>query len=162
MSVEAPPVAPHPSTGGYRLVPPAPLLRPFIETLWVHMVPGGVPDVRLLPDGRMNMVWSSQWGLWLAGPQSHWLNRPVNGPAVVVGARFRPGAAPALLRVPARELVDDRASLSAIDPGLTRRLERRLEGARFEAEALDAYNHELGRRLREPPELDPVVLEAVD
>ncbi len=154
--------APNATTDGYRMVVPAPPLRPFVESLWVHAVPAWLPDLRLLPDGRMQIVWRAGHGAWLVGPKSQWLDHPVSGAFATFGATFRPGAAPALLRVPARELVDGRVALADVDGRLAARLEQRLATAGSHDEALAAFDGELTRHLREPPALDPVVLAAVD
>src|SRR5687767_1996909 len=99
-----------PTTGKrYRTFPPAPPLRPFVECLWVHSVPGPDPreDRRILPDGRIDLVWIRELGTVVAGPQSRHTSRPAPAPLRAVGARFRPGAAPELLRAPASQLLDE-------------------------------------------------------
>jgi AraC-like DNA-binding protein len=79
---------------------------------------------------------------------------------LAVGARFRPGAAPTLLRVPAVELLDDTMPLTAIDVRLARRLDEALLRASDEQGAFDALNRELiGWLERRQP--DPLVGEAV-
>ena len=110
--------------------PPAPL-RPFVECLWVHSIDGADPreDRRILPDGRMDLVWIPEAGTLVAGPQSRHTSRPVPAPLLAVGARFRPGVAPELLRVPARELVDQHVPLEAVRPGLAALLDERLPEA---------------------------------
>ena len=112
----------------YLAVPPPPPLRPFVECLWAHAVPGPAPgdDHRILPDGRIDLVRIRELGLVVAGPQSRHTRRPVAAPMVAFGARFHPGVAPALLRLPASELVDEHVPLAAIDSALAARLETRL------------------------------------
>jgi AraC-like DNA-binding protein len=146
----------------YDFVAPAPPLRPFIESLWVHHIPLGSDNLRLLPDGKMELIWTAGIGVIVNGPQSHWFDRPVPAPLVAFGARFFPGAAPALLRVPAGELVDGRVLLEEIDPLLAVRLDRRLQRARFDDEAFAVFNEELVRRLDLSPPPDPVIRHAVE
>ena len=67
---------------------------------------------RILPDGRVDLVWSAEAGLLVAGPQTQSLLRPFTAPFVVVGARFHPGAAPPALGVPASE--SDRRTCRAL------------------------------------------------
>ena len=144
----------------YLAVPPAPPLRPFVECLWAHAVPGPAPgdDRRILPDGRIDLVWIRELGLVVAGPQSRHTRRPVAAPMVAIGARFHPGVAPALLRLPASELVDEHVPLAAIDSALAARLETRLG---FAGDPLAALEVELLRALGGLPEPDPVTSAAV-
>jgi AraC-like DNA-binding protein len=146
--------------GSYRSVPPAPPLRPFLECLWVNAVPAGGRDGRVLPDGRMDLVWIRGEGVLVAGPQSRYTERPAEAPLVAFGARFHPGAAPSLLRVPASELLDGYVPLDAIDSRLAVRLDARLEAARDARQRLAALELELARRVErlEPP--DAAVREA--
>jgi AraC-like DNA-binding protein len=101
----------------------------------------------------------------VAGPQSRFTRRPVAAPMLAVGARFRPGAAPTLLRVPAVELLDDTMPLTAIDVRVARRLDEALLRASDEQGAFDALNRELTgwleRRQPDPRQPDPLVGEAV-
>jgi AraC-like DNA-binding protein len=147
----------------YAEIAPAPALRPFVECLWVHRIDEPPPEFgrRLLPSGRVDFVWIGDVGVRIAGPQSRYM-RPLELPRILAfGARFRPGAAPYLLRTPATELVDRHVALDAIDPRLARRLDDRLGEARNAGDALSALGAELARRLRtvEPP--PPAVREAV-
>jgi AraC-like DNA-binding protein len=131
-------------------------LRPFVECLWFHSIEDADPreDRRILPDGRMDLVWMAEVGVLVAGPQSRHTSRPVAAPLLAVGARFRPGVAPELLRLPARELVDQYVPLDAVLPGLADRLDARLAAAQ---DPLDALQHELLRSLGEIGDPDPVV-----
>jgi AraC-like DNA-binding protein len=147
--------------GYYRALPPPPSLTPFVECLWVNAVPASRQDGRVLPDGRMDLVWIRGQGVLVAGPQSRHTNRPVGPPLVAFGARFHPGAAPSLLRAPASELLDGYVPLAAFDPRLAARLDARLEDARDDREALGVLGRELTRRLVGLVRPDPAVREAV-
>jgi AraC-like DNA-binding protein len=127
----------------------------------VHSIDGADPagDRRILPDGRMDLVWISELGTLVAGPQSRHTSRPVGAPLLAVGARFRPGVAPALLRVPARELLDRHVPLDAVSPRLARRLDARLADAPDPSAALQA---ELARAVADLAEPDPVVRAATE
>ena len=149
-----------PTTGKrYLTFPPAPPLRPFVECLWVHSVPGPDPreDRRILPDGRIDLVWIPELGTVVAGPQSRHTSRPAPAPLLAVGARFRPGAAPELLRAPASQLLDEHIPLDAVDPALASRLDAVLAGA---PDPLAALEEELSRALDGVREPDPAVQEA--
>jgi AraC-like DNA-binding protein len=140
----------------YRTILPAAPLRPFVECLWTHSIEDADPreDRRILPDGRMDLVWIPEVGVLVAGPQSRHTSRPVPSPLLAVGARFRPGVAPELLRLPARELVDQHVPLDAVLPGLAKRLDARLAAAQ---DPLAALQHELTGILAELGGPDPAV-----
>ena len=90
----------------------------------------------------------------MAGPQSRHTSRPVGAPLLAVGARFWPGTAPQLLRLPASELVDRHVPLDAVRPALAARFDARLAGAR---DPLAVLQHELMRSIADLGEPDPVV-----
>lgn len=140
----------------YITVPPAAPLRRFVECLWIHSIDGADPseDLRILPDGRIDLVWIPELGTLVAGPQSRHTRRPMAAPLLAVGARFHPGAAPELLRLPASEIIDRHVPLAAVRPALASRLDARLAWAR---EPLAAFEQELLRSLDGLTEPDPVV-----
>jgi AraC-like DNA-binding protein len=138
-------------------------LRAFVECLWVHRIDGPPPEEgrRLLPSGRVDLVWIGGLGVRVSGPQSRH-SRPLDlAPMLVFGARFHPGAAPYLLRTPATELVDRHVPLDAIDPQLATRLDDRVGAARDARAALAAFGAELERRLATTVPPPPAVREAV-
>lgn len=108
----------------------------------------------VLPDGCMDLL-RTEGRLLIAGPDTRAF-RPgpgLGGPWA--GVRFRPGAGPALLGVPAHELRDRRVELADLWPGgEARRLTERIDAAPDPAAALE----ELALRLAAaaPPE-DPLV-----
>jgi transcriptional regulator GlxA family with amidase domain len=99
-------------------------------------------------------VWIPELGALVAGPQSRHTSRPVGSPLFAVGARFWPGVAPQLLRVPASELVDRHAPLAAVSPALAARLDARLAVA---GDPLAVMQEELARSLAGLGAPDPVV-----
>jgi AraC-like DNA-binding protein len=137
-------------------------LRRFVECLWVRLLAGAGADGdrRILPDGRIDLVWIRGLGTVIAGPQSRFTTRPAPAPMLAFGARFRPGTASTLLRVPAVELLDDYVPLAAVNARIAARLEEALLRASDESAAFDALNRELlGVLERSRP--DPAVSEAV-
>lgn len=102
----------------------------------------------------MDLVWITGLGTLVAGPQSRHTIRPVGAPLLAVGARFRPGVAPQLLRLRASELVDRHVPLDAVLPGLAARLDARLAEA---GDPLAVLQQELMRSLADLGEPDPVV-----
>ncbi len=80
----------------------------------------------VLPDGCMDLVWTGT-RLLVAGPDTTAV--PADRPAGVrsAGLRFRPGALPSLLGVPASALRDRRVPLADVAPGLDAAVRPRLE-----------------------------------
>jgi AraC-like DNA-binding protein len=155
--------APVNNGSAYAAVAPPAALRPFVERLWLHRIDGPPPTGgrRLLPDGRMHLVWVSGLGVKIAGPQTHY-TRPIDRPQLlVVGATFHPGAAPHLLRTPASAMVNDNVPLDAIDARLAARLDDRLGHARDAREGLAAFGEELSQALRAHADPDPSIRQAV-
>lgn len=147
----------------YVEITPPPALRPFVERLWVHRIEGPPPPEgrRLLPDGRIHMVWIAGVGVQIAGPQTRYAEPLPLERILALGACFHPGAAPALLRTPASAFVDRHVALDAVDPGLARRLDDRLGDAADVAGAIEAFTDELTRSLRAAPARHPVVEQVV-
>lgn len=148
----------------YVEVRPAPVLRRFVERLWVHHIAGQPPPEgrRLLPDGRVHFVWIAGFGLRIAGPTRQPLTPPSLGRMVAFGATFHPGAAPYLLRTPASEMVDRHVDLDAIDPRFAARLDGALSAAPDARAGIAALAQELAQRIDGTDGLpDPAVRAAV-
>jgi AraC-like DNA-binding protein len=147
----------------YVEVAPPVALRQFVERLWIHRIDGPTPadGRRLLPDGRMTLVWIGGLGVRISGPQTSYTERADLPRMVVLGATFLPGTAPQLLRAPAAEFINHHIALDDIDSRLARRLDERLANSITTADALAALADELARYLRTSPSPDPVVRDAV-
>jgi AraC-like DNA-binding protein len=146
----------------YVEVRPPRVLRAFVERFWIHRVAGPPAERRLLPDGRMHLVWIDELGLRVAGPARAPMAHPRLPAILAIGATFHPGAAPYLLRVRASELVDRRVHLDAIDPVLAREVDAALRAASDPRAAVIAFALLLQRhvgRLSDAP--DPAVRHAV-
>ncbi|WBB68929.1 helix-turn-helix domain-containing protein [Micromonospora sp. WMMD812] len=82
--------------------------------LWTSTAPAGGRTTRVLPDGCVDLLWSSAAGLLVAGPdRTAFLSVGVAGERWV-GLRMPPGVGPAVLGVPADELRDSRVPLAAL------------------------------------------------
>jgi AraC-like DNA-binding protein len=148
----------------YVEVAPPRALDAFVERFWIHRVsaPAQPDQRRLLPDGRMHLVWIAELGLRVAGPAQAPMMHPRLPEMLAVGATFHPGAAPYLLRTPASELVDRRVHVDAIDARLARRIDAVLRAASDPWTAVAAFARSLQRRLDGLPDgPDPAVRRAV-
>jgi AraC-like DNA-binding protein len=118
---------------GYReLAPPAPL-RNEIRCLWVSVTPAHEGTVTaVLPDACADLIWQSDVGAYVAGPDTGPNPAPLPPGTVLVGARFRPGAGGPALGVPLSELLDQRVDAADL-PAMPA---RRLPGSLAPAEAM--------------------------
>lgn len=140
--------------GGYEERAPHPRLAQFVVCTWRN--PAGSNRSAVLPDACIDLVWDGT-SVVVAGPDTHAV--PIDNPDVnFVGLRFRPGAAPSFLRVPASELIDVRVSLRELWGGAADELASHL------SEAADSAHHVfegalLRRRAEMPDHLvaDPLV-----
>ncbi|NJP35523.1 helix-turn-helix domain-containing protein [Micromonospora thermarum] len=82
--------------------------------LWTSTVPAGAAPTRVLPDGCVDLLWSSRAGLLVAGPDRTAFVSAGGTGERWVGLRLPPGAGPAVLGVPAVELRDRRVALAAL------------------------------------------------
>lgn len=106
----------------YAETPPTGPLRAVVEVAWQARSGAEPHTQRVLPDGCMDLLLSGG-DVVVAGPDTtaHLATSPAGG--VTTGLRFRSGALPALLGVPADALRDRRVPLSEVlDPGRRRLL----------------------------------------
>ncbi|MER6786134.1 helix-turn-helix domain-containing protein [Streptomyces sp. NPDC000658] len=105
--------------------------------VWTHTPSTEAAAHPVLPDGCMDLLWS-EGKLLVAGPDTR--AHVAEGPSASwSGIRFFPGAAPALLGVPAHELRDRRVRLADLWPAReVRRLSDRIAAAPHPASALEA------------------------
>lgn len=81
--------------------------------IWTRTAAAQAGPVTVFPDGCMDLIWT-EGTLMVAGPDSRAHRAPAARAADFVGIRFAPGTAPALLGVPAVELLDQRVDLAEI------------------------------------------------
>jgi AraC-like DNA-binding protein len=129
----------------YREHAPPPPLAPFVTCSW--QITGGTGSHRVLPDGAMDVLFAAGDGAArVIGPMTRPVVTPPEGPAWIVGVRFRPGAALEMLGVAARELRDDVASARDVWGAAGRTLDARLVNARDAGAARAAIEAELFER----------------
>ena len=141
---------------------PSELLRPFVVCRWTREAAAGDSGstYRILPDGCVDIVWDGQ-AVFVAGPDTRAVVLDQGpGSASYAGVRFRPGAAPVLLGLPASDLRDQRVPLEAIwDAPEVQRLGDRLSLAASTSDASEELGRALVGRLDEA--VDPLVVGAV-
>ena len=74
---------------------------------------GPARTYRIVPDGCVDLIWTGS-ELFVAGPDTR-AQLTTTGPGTLHGVRLRPGAAPALLGLPASEIVNGRPTLTELD-----------------------------------------------
>jgi AraC-like DNA-binding protein len=147
----------------YREDAPPAALAGIVECLWRRdsIAPAPHDHDVVLPDGRVDIVWITDGQALVAGPQTRFLPRPVHAPFVAVGARFEPGVGPALLGIPAHELVDLHVPLTAIGTRPAGRLARALARADGPRDAAAILAWTLAELAQGPKAVDPLVRGAV-
>lgn len=96
--------------------PLLPALRGHVEAAWSVTLPAGAaPHAhRVLPDGCIDIVLRPDRAPAIAGPATRPLLSEMQPGATVRGLRFKPGAAPSVLGVPAGALLDLDVPLDAL------------------------------------------------
>ena len=106
-------------------------LRDLVVCTWVDRPTRSRHPV--LPDACIDIVWDGH-ALQVAGPDTR--PSPLDTQPTFVGIRFRPGAAPGLLGVPANDLVDRSVTLRDLWGPLADTLAERLASAPLDAPRL--------------------------
>jgi AraC-like DNA-binding protein len=94
----------------YREHAPAPDLAGLVACTWERRG-ASAGEVRVLPDGCADLVWSRSGGLRIAGPDTGPVVYELETGYEAAGLRLRPGAAGSVLGIPLAELRDQRAPL---------------------------------------------------
>jgi AraC-like DNA-binding protein len=144
----------------YRGLAPAPELREHLLCTWT-VGPGSGGDETVLPDGAIDILWQERCSPIVVGPRTGAVPSTRAPGTTVVGASFRPGAAPALLGLPADALCDLRVPLDQVWGDDAERLEQRLDGADSAPARLRLIEDELRRRARRAERPDDLVIDAV-
>jgi Domain of unknown function (DUF6597)/Helix-turn-helix domain len=139
-----------PVMGAYEERPVAADLAGHLRCSWTTVTRrGGV----VLPDGCLDLMWIDG-ELMVAGPDTAAAPSELRAGLEIAALRFRPGAAPAVLGLPAAELRDGRVPLVDLWPD-ARLLERRVSAAADRVAVLEAA---VRVRLAEAPPVDPVAV----
>jgi AraC-like DNA-binding protein len=143
--------------------PPVPALAGLVSTVWVQQVaPDAAPYThRNIPHGGVELVCPVGSVPRIVGPLTRPLVEVLAPGTTVVGVRFRPGAAPSVLDLPASELLDLAVGTDELWGRAAVALGERVDRAASPAGALtDLQRHIIGR-LGDVPGPDPLVSEAV-
>jgi AraC-like DNA-binding protein len=142
----------------------APEFDAHVACVWLLEVADGGPvyEHRTVPNGCVEIASVLGTGVvHVAGPKhSPTLERVEQGQAVV-GVRFRPGAAPRVLKAAAGELVALDLDLDALWGAEARALSESLSEAATSERAMDVLEQAVAARMSTAPAPDPVVTEAV-
>jgi AraC-like DNA-binding protein len=146
-------------TSTYREFPPQPALAGHVLCVWCQVIGTGATAHchRVLPDGCADLVWIGEAPAVVAGPATGPVFVPLRPHTIVVGVRLRPGAAPALLGLPASELSDRDTLLGDIWGAETGALSARIIEQASIAARLAAAEAALVRRLANAGPHDPMI-----
>ena len=149
--------------GIYRQARAAPDLADYVLCLWYRRIgrDEAAEPIRIMPDGCIDLVW--QLGeLLIAGPDTTaWVARLPVG-TEIAGLRFRPGVAPAVLGIPATELVDDRPAAAVVWPSRAAEIVGRLETVPTLAAATAVLQDAVRHDLAAAPAPDRIVQQVVN
>ncbi len=137
-------------TGMYAERAPAADLAGHLRCSWTRRT-GGSGSV--LPDGCLDLMWIGG-ELVVAGPDTVATQAELPAGVEIAAVRFRPGAAPAVLGVPASALRDQRVPLAELWPDAPA-LARRVGAA---ADRVAVLEDAVRRRLADAPPVDPVAV----
>jgi len=128
----------------YREIRPSARLRPFIDSFWTLEQDGeDAAPQRVVPDGHPELIlnwsqpleafrngqWHRQPRCFLAGQIDGPLLLRPNGPAKMLGIRFHPHGAGALLGAPMHDLSGRFTPLQDLSSALSRKIDRALESS---------------------------------
>jgi AraC-like DNA-binding protein len=112
----------------YREYRPPAGLEPVVACLWEHEAPRAHAQ-RIVPDGCVDLIWLAERELVIAGADTGARVAELPARARSSALRLRPGAAGALLGVPASELRDRQVGAALVWGEEALRLEEELAGA---------------------------------
>ena len=127
----------------------------FVQCVWRHANVATDGTSRVVPDGCMDVI-TDGTEVWVAGPDTGPQLAPLSPGHALVGVRFPPGVAPAVLGVPASALRDQRVPLPAIGEIGLPELAERLVSHPVEKRTTAIETAVVGQLRRVQAEPDPV------
>jgi len=154
---------PAPAGQSYIERPPIPALAGLVSSVWIQQVsPDADPYThRNIPNGGVELLCLVGSVPRVVGPLTRPLVEVLAPGTTVVGVRFRPGAAPSVLGLPASELVDLAVETDELWGRSAVALGERVAGAASPKEALVGLQRHIVGWLGDAPGPDPLVSEAV-
>ncbi len=153
-----------PGGQSYRERLPASGLRQFVSCVWIHSVSSGSPghEHRTAPNGCVEIAFDTNSGvIHLIGTQRAPVVGTLPAGATTVGIRFRPGVAPAVLRVSAADLADVRVPLQQLFGRIAGVFGERASEAPTPGGAAAVLEQWVLARCLTASDPDPAVMEAV-
>jgi AraC-like DNA-binding protein len=143
--------------------PPVPALAGLVSSVWIQRV---APDAdpytqRNIPHGGVELLCRVGSVPRVVGPLTRALVEVLAPGTTVVGVRFRPGAAPSVLGLPASELVDLAVETDELWGRAAVALGERVADAASPEEALARLQQHIVGRSGDAPGPDPLVSQAV-
>jgi methylphosphotriester-DNA--protein-cysteine methyltransferase len=138
-------------------------LAPFITCVWVHRVPAGSEPYlhRTAPDGSVELVCQAREPFRVIGPQRGPRDELLPAGTTVVGVRLRPGAARAVLGLPASELAGLTVGVDELWGATARPVGERVAESATVRAAVSTLEAAVASRLEQAPPLDGLVSEVV-
>ena len=144
-----------PAAAVRRRPPRAPALRRLVTTVWTHDLPATATAVRVLPDAAIDVVVGGGQ-IRVAGPDTGAVVERFPAGGSVVGFQLRPGAAAALLGVPASALRDERVDLEDLWGAAARSVVDAVDEDRGPGAVAAAVERRLAERAVAAPDGDPL------
>jgi AraC-like DNA-binding protein len=143
---------------------PASVLGGHLSCVWIQQVaPDSIPYThRSVPNGSVELFCQIGSVPQVVGPQTGPRVETLAPGSTVVGVRFRPGAAPSVLGLPASELVDLTVGAQELWGAASVALGEKVANAATPQEAAAALERAVFGRLPDAADPDPLVAEAVE
>ncbi|TIO19741.1 MAG: AraC family transcriptional regulator [Mesorhizobium sp.] len=150
------------TTGFFRERPAPGGLAGAFSAVWVHrMAKQDVPPIVVTPDATIDLQWI-EGRFRVAGPDKEPQIERLSPGSVIIGFRFRPGAAAGWLGVPAGEIVGGRLSLQDLWGTRARELSDRVKAAPDLAGMVRQLENEVGAHTEGRDALDALMGRAFD
>ena len=150
------------TTGFFRERPVAGGLADAFSAVWVHrMDERAVPPIVITPDATIDLQWIDG-RFRIAGPDKEPQIETLSPGAVIVGFRFRPGAAAGWLDVPAGEIVGGRLDLGELWGTRSRELSDRIRATPNLADLVRCLEETIGAHTEGRAALDRQMGRAFD